>query len=88
MRLDINRGVPEEEFCKYYDYSMQAAAYGFTCPNYSRWLDGCPRLSDEQIKEIRKAHKRVEDAKAVFSRILKEEEGKIGYKKDDCLFGF
>lgn len=88
MRLDIDRDVPEDEYWDYYNYSVQAAEYGFTCPNYSSWLEGCPRMSYKQLKVIYEAHKRMEDAKAVFLRILKEEEKKIGYKKDDGSFGF
>ena len=79
MRLDIDKDIDKEEYDKYYDYTMKVAVYGCTVPNYRSWLAGCPRLSDEQLEEIEKAHVKADIAKKELERIIKEEQEKIDY---------
>lgn len=77
MMTDINNDAPKEEYWKYYTYLMDSQELGFNCPNYASWLRGCPRISEEQKKSIRKAKNRAKWAKEELERIIKEEEGKI-----------
>lgn len=77
MITDIENDAPEDEYIKYYDYTMECHEYGISCPNYISWLKGCPRLSEEQRKSLREAKNRVYKAKKEFERILKEENDKI-----------
>lgn len=79
IRLDIDKDVDKDEYYKYYDYCVEAAEYGCTVPNYRSWLAGCPRLSDKQLDEIRKAHKASEKARMELERLIEEEQEKIGY---------
>lgn len=77
IKTDIDMDATKDEYWSYYDYSLEAHELGFNCPNYSNWLRGCPRLSEEQIKSLRKAKNRVYEAKKDFERILKEENEKL-----------
>ena len=68
---DIDRDAPEDEFVKYYDYCLRVGSIAcgkISTPNYSSWLSGCPRMSEEQItrleelqRDIRKAERELEE---------------------------
>lgn len=74
IRTDIDRDAPEEEFWKYQDYLIDAHTFGFRCPNYENWLDGCPRLSKEQINEIIAGRHRIEKMKEQLEEMIKDYE--------------
>lgn len=48
--IDIEKEAPEEEFLKWYWYCLDAHDAGVSTPNYISWLNGCPRLSKEELK--------------------------------------
>ena len=50
---DIEMDAPEEEFFKWYDYSIAASEFDLTQPNLSSWLKGCPRTSEETFAKLR-----------------------------------
>ena len=71
---DLREDAPEEELMKWYSYTLDCAMLGaenHSC-NFRSWLRGCPRLSDEQLEEIRRAKKQVEKAEEELKRIINE----------------
>ena len=77
MITDIENNAPKGEFLKYYEYSLECHEYGLFSPNYSSWLRGCPRLSDEQRKSIREAKNRVELAKKELEKCIEEQRAAL-----------
>lgn len=49
--IDIERNVPEEEFLKWYYYTIEVYPLMGCSPNYESWLNGCPRLTKEEINK-------------------------------------
>ena len=60
---DLKEDAPEEELIKWYDYNTECSFFGINGCNYHSWLKGCPKLSENEIEEIRQYQKIVEDAK-------------------------
>ena len=61
---DLREDAPEEELMKWYSYTLDCAMLGaekHSC-NFRSWLRGCPRLSDVQMEEIRRAKESVKEA--------------------------
>lgn len=61
IRYCVDNGVSREEFMKYSDYNTDVCNLGLDCVNLSSWMHGCPRLSDEQIKNLYDLKKGVDD---------------------------
>ena len=59
---DIERDAPNGEYESWYDYCFDAHNLGLTAPNYSSWLNGCPRCSQEEINRLFRLKKDFEDA--------------------------
>jgi len=67
IRIDIDQNVPEEEFIKWYDYSLRLHSLGCSgVPNYSSWLRRCPIKTEEEILEMEAAKKRIDDLTEEF----------------------
>lgn len=81
IRTDIDCDVPEAEFVKYYTYSMETADLGLKSPNYRNWLKGAPKLSDEQLKSLRKAKNELTLARVRFEAEVNELCEKLNYVK-------
>jgi hypothetical protein len=62
MMTDIEQDAPKGEFGKWYEYAVDAHTLGITAPNYSSWLNGCPRCSQEEINRLFMLKKDFEDA--------------------------
>lgn len=69
IRTDIDCNIPENEFIEWYDYSLRASNLGITAPNYSSWVKGCPRTSEEKFQEI-------EGMKRQLAQLIEEEKQK------------
>lgn len=66
---DIDLDAPEEEYVKYYDYSLRvhSVANGeLTVPNYASWLRGCPRMSEEQIQRLEELQQDIRKAESAL----------------------
>ena len=51
---DIDLDVDKDEFIKWYDYCVEMGYLGAkTTPNFRSWIKGCPRKSEEEIKELK-----------------------------------
>lgn len=60
---DLKENAPEGELLKWYDYDTECHYLGTNGCNYSSWLKGCPRLSEDEMAEIRVCQKIVEEAR-------------------------
>lgn len=50
----VNNSIKEEDVVNWLDYASIAAMYELDCPNLKSWVNGCPRLSDEEIQKLQK----------------------------------
>ena len=53
MMYMLDNGIAFEEWLRWYDYSLDAHDLGLDVPNFPSWYKGCPRLTEEQIQEIK-----------------------------------
>lgn len=53
MMYMLDNGIAFEEWLRWYDYCLDAHDLGFNTPNFPSWHKGCPRLTEEQIQEIK-----------------------------------
>jgi hypothetical protein len=58
---DIEMNATEDEFIKWYDYSLVANEFGLDVPNFKNWVLGCPRTSEETIERLRKLKQDLND---------------------------
>lgn len=82
MVLDVESGTDENEYFKWYDYFCESSELGVFSPNYSSWLKGYPRLSEQQRSSIRAAKNRLNEAKKNLVRVIEEEKQKLGRNYD------
>lgn len=75
---DLKEDAPEEELLKWYDYTTECGSLGVNGCNYRSWLHGCPTLSEQQLDELRKLSRRVEEAREELIRCTNEYKEK-GY---------
>ena len=74
IRTDIDTDAPEDEFVKWYDYSLRLNSLGCKgIPNYENWLRKCPIKSEEEILAIEAAQKRIDDLKNEFEKMCQED---------------
>lgn len=72
---DIDRDAPEDEYAKYYDYSLRVGSIAggeLKTPNYESWLRGCPRMDEEQIKRLEELQRRVRVAELELKGAIDE----------------
>lgn len=76
IRTDIDMVAPQDEFLKWYDYCYRCATIdlGMPTPNYSSWLRGCPRRSEQEMADLELLYCKVEMAKAELERSIKEHQ--------------
>ena len=53
MMYMLDNGIAFEEWLRWYDYSIDAHDLGLDTPNFTSWHKGCPRLTKEQIQDIK-----------------------------------
>ena len=53
MMYMLNNGIAFEEWLRWYDYCLDAHDLGLDMPNFTSWHKGCPRLTKEQIQDIK-----------------------------------
>lgn len=57
----VENDVSFEEVIRWQDYCVEASSLGFTVPNLSSWVRGCPRVPDETFEKLRQAKQTVSD---------------------------
>lgn len=64
IRTDIDRDAPIDEIFSWYNHCLRLHTISgdIPTPNYRSWLSGCPRLDEDQIQRLEKAHWAVMDA--------------------------
>lgn len=75
---DIDRDAPEEEWLRWYDYSLDCNDIGLTACNYDSWLRGCPRHSEESLSRLRQLQQGVMKAKMLLLQAVDEENERLG----------
>lgn len=53
MMYMLDNGVAFEVWLRWYDYCLDAHELGLDVPNFQSWHKGCPRLTEEQIQDIK-----------------------------------
>lgn len=53
MMYMLDNGIAFEEWLRWYDYCLDAHDLGLGVPNFPSWHKGCPRLTEEEIQEIK-----------------------------------
>lgn len=71
IRTDIDRDAAKEELLAWYDYTTEMAFLDMPMPNYYSWLQGCPRMTTEEIERLRALHGDVEQAREVLQDEVK-----------------
>lgn len=51
--LMLTRNVEWSEFLRYWDYNMDAYYLGINTIKMKAWIDGAPRLNNEQIENLK-----------------------------------
>jgi len=49
----LDNGIAFEDWLRWYDYCLDAHDLGLDTPNFTSWHKGCPRLTEEQIQDIK-----------------------------------
>lgn len=71
IRYDMDNNIPEESFEKWYWKSVERASSHIRYMNYKSFCKGClDPISPEQEEETEKARQRLEEARAVFDRVV------------------
>ena len=52
-----------DDFVKWYDYTLEVYGTDTPAPNFKSWLKGCPRATEEELKELRE---KVEESRKMF----------------------
>lgn len=80
IRTDIDHNAPEEEFVRWYDYTLRLHTLGATAMNYKHWLMGAPRKTEAEIAYLEARHQKVLDVerRAVEARQALEDAIKQG----------
>lgn len=71
MRYDIDNDIPEDQWLRWHDYSLECTALGLTSPNYKSWLKGCPTYSQEQLDEVKRLRHNVHEAQCILEDFIK-----------------
>ena len=77
IRTAVDKGVPREEFVKWYDYCMDCGSLDIPSPNFDSWLRGCPRRSDEEIRELMERSHKIEELKEELRKLIDEKRSEF-----------
>ena len=62
IRTDIDMDAKEDEFIKWYDYTLRVGTLGGTgIPNFENWLRRCPIRSEEEILAMEATRRKIEE---------------------------
>jgi len=62
IRTDIDMDAKEDEFIKWYDYSLRVGTLGCTgIPNFENWLRRCPIRSEDEILAMEATRRKIEE---------------------------
>lgn len=73
IRTDIDMNAKEDEFIKWYDYSLRVGTLGCTgIPNFENWLRRCPVKSEEEILAMEATRKRINELEEELKKMCDE----------------
>ena len=79
IKYSVDNGLHDwSNIMEWYDYTLFAAEYGQTIPNFAAWCKGCPRLSESEQQRLR-------DLKNDFESAVKDYKERTD-KKNNGLF--
>lgn len=61
MMYMLNSNIAFDEWLRWYDYCLDAHDLGFNTPNFTSWCKGCPRLTKEQIQNIKEKRQELKE---------------------------
>lgn len=61
MMYMLNNSIAFDEWLRWYDYCLDANDLGFKTPNFTSWYKGCPRLTEEQIQNIKEKRQELKE---------------------------
>lgn len=53
IRYIVDNNVPFDTWLEWYDYTLIVADFALASPNLKSWHHGCPRLSKEQLHNLK-----------------------------------
>lgn len=77
IRTAVDRNVPREDFVKWHDYCMDCGTLDIPSPNFDSWLRGCPRMSDEEIRELMERSHEIEKMKEELRKLIEEKQSEF-----------
>lgn len=77
IRTAVDQNVPREEFVKWYDYCMDCGTLDIPSPNFDSWLRGCPRMSDEERRELMERSHEIEKMKEELRKMIEEKRSEF-----------
>ena len=77
IRTAVDKGVSREEFVKWYDYCMDCGSLDIPSPNFDSWLRGCPRMSDEERRELMERSHKIEELKEELRKLIEEKRSEF-----------
>lgn len=79
IRTDIDEAADEEELPKWYDYSLRCSMLDIPGCNFHSWLHHCPIRSEEELAELERLQKKVEEAKEELEAAIRADKMKTTY---------
>jgi hypothetical protein len=61
MMYMLNNNIAFDEWLRWYDYCLDAHSLGLDTPNFTSWCKGCPRLTKEQIQNIKEKRQELKE---------------------------
>lgn len=80
IRDDIDMDAPEEEFLKWYDYTLDCHDFNLQQCNFRSWVRGCPRHDVESLDRLRRLREEVNEAQRVLTLAIEEEKLKMHHQ--------
>ena len=77
IRTAVDQNVPREDFAKWYDYCMDCGTLDIPSPSFDSWLRGCPRMSDEERRELMERSHEIEKMKEELRKLIEEKRSEF-----------
>lgn len=61
MMYMLNNNRAFDEWLRWYDYCLDASDLGLDTPKFTSWCKGCPRLTKEQIQDIKEKRQELKE---------------------------
>jgi len=74
IRICIDENIPYDQLLAWYDYRLRLGLIdpSIPTPNLKSWVMGCPRMTEDQIQELEKAHKRTLETQNELQELIEK----------------